>query len=404
MIDKLPSEILLDILSYLDYKDLISLCIVNSRLNEVCVTDHLWKHQCWKYWNSSKLSHESNWKTHFSAYYMEHGRYVNCYKPIKEAWDKILLFMSKNYPYVRAAINVGASERELDEAETKLNLKFPDELRCSLRIHNGQRLTTMGLFGTMSIQNHFRSESLLDISTSTTCQSMFTNCIPLTVCVDSGVAQFLTLTDTNGMKKGTVFYPSDVHTSLGTRHFCAFISADSYLEWLTSFGRQLEAEEFLVDSQLYRFCKVTQVQETTSYITVTVRTCFMPELSSMQPPNFFHTYRISMSMADDAPKSEFCQLETRHWLVIDEDGKEERVEGPGVVGEFPIMRAGEVFSWTSATSFKTTYGTMKGYFTMRNLQTGAKVHIACPPFHMKCLPYVTALEDETSRTNNHHQD
>lgn len=39
-------------------------------------------------------------------------------------------------------------------------------------------------------------------------------------------------------------------------------------------------------------------------------------------------------------------------------------------GEFPTMRAGESFSWTSYTTFPTTYGSMRGYFTMRNLKTG----------------------------------
>ncbi|PRD26956.1 UNVERIFIED_CONTAM: apaG [Trichonephila clavipes] len=76
-----------------------------------------------------------------------------------------------------------------------------------------------------------------------------------------------------------------------------------------------------------------------------------------------------MSMSPDAPQSEACQLETRHWIITDDNGSEEQVDGPGVVGEYPVMYPGANFSWVSSTSFTTTYGNMKGYFRMRNLQT-----------------------------------
>ena len=41
-----------------------------------------------------------------------------------------------------------------------------------------------------------------------------------------------------------------------------------------------------------------------------------------------------------------------------------------VLGEFPIMKPGEDYSWISCTSFNTPYGNMRGHFTMKNLQTG----------------------------------
>lgn len=76
-----------------------------------------------------------------------------------------------------------------------------------------------------------------------------------------------------------------------------------------------------------------------------------------------------MSMSPDAPQSESCQLETRHWIITDDKGSEEQVDGPGVVGEYPVMYPGASFSWVSSTSFSTTYGNMKGHFRMRNLET-----------------------------------
>jgi len=40
-----------------------------------------------------------------------------------------------------------------------------------------------------------------------------------------------------------------------------------------------------------------------------------------------------MSMDPAAPSSDSCKLSTRSWTITDEDGREEKVEGHGVVGE-----------------------------------------------------------------------
>ena len=41
-------------------------------------------------------------------------------------------------------------------------------------------------------------------------------------------------------------------------------------------------------------------------------------------------------MHPDAPESESCKLQTRHWIITDEEGGEERVDGPGVIGTLVI--------------------------------------------------------------------
>jgi len=38
-------------------------------------------------------------------------------------------------------------------------------------------------------------------------------------------------------------------------------------------------------------------------------------------------------MPTDAPDDASCQLTTRHWVITDGNGKVERVNGEGVVGE-----------------------------------------------------------------------
>ena len=40
-----------------------------------------------------------------------------------------------------------------------------------------------------------------------------------------------------------------------------------------------------------------------------------------------------MSMDPSSSPTDACQLSTRSWTITDEEGREERVEGPGVVGK-----------------------------------------------------------------------
>jgi len=39
-------------------------------------------------------------------------------------------------------------------------------------------------------------------------------------------------------------------------------------------------------------------------------------------------------------------------------------------GEYPVMKPGASFTWISSTHFTTTYGNMRGHFTMINIHTG----------------------------------
>jgi ApaG protein len=73
---------------------------------------------------------------------------------------------------------------------------------------------------------------------------------------------------------------------------------------------------------------------------------------------FLYTIRISNEGTDTV------QLLTRHWIITDATGHVEEVRGPGVVGEQPILAAGEAFEYTSGCPLSTPFGTMKGTYQM----------------------------------------
>ncbi|XP_076311121.1 F-box only protein 3-like isoform X2 [Tachypleus tridentatus] len=393
---QLPPDLLLNIFTFLDYKDLICCNKLNKKFHHLSSHNCLWKPLCKKYWLVTECPPGMSWKNQFCHWYQEWGCYIHCYCAIKGAWDKIMKFMVVNCPTIYSSVKCGLCEQEVRDIEENVSIKLPKDLKCSYRIHNGQKLNAPGLMGSMSIHSHYRTESLLDLETASIGfqqRDGLKGCLPLTICLHSGLTQFIALNDLDGYQPNIVFYPSQDLILQTSGSVDAFISGRSFTEWFVNYAELLDNGHFgVLNEQPYKFYKEPGCESTTRNITVTAETCFLPELSSVNPPHFFHTYRIVMSMGKDVSTLESCQLVSRHWIVTDENGHEERINGPGVVGEFPIIKPGTSYSWVSCTNFNTTYGNMRGHFTMKNLITGLTTDIMCPIYHMKCFPYVTAEE------------
>ena len=62
--------------------------------------------------------------------------------------------------------------------------------------------------------------------------------------------------------------------------------------------------------------------------------------------------------------SETAQLVSREWIITNADGEVERVKGPGVVGEQPVLPPGGSFEYTSYCPLKTAVGSMHGSYQM----------------------------------------
>ena len=61
---------------------------------------------------------------------------------------------------------------------------------------------------------------------------------------------------------------------------------------------------------------------------------------------------------------ETAQLISREWIITNADGEVERVKGPGVVGEQPVLPPGASFDYTSFCELKTPVGSMHGSYQM----------------------------------------
>jgi ApaG protein len=101
-------------------------------------------------------------------------------------------------------------------------------------------------------------------------------------------------------------------------------------------------------------------EATTRGVKVNVSSSFVAEQSAPQLGRWIFTYRIRVHNAG----FETVQLVNRHWTITDANGQVQEVDGPGVVGEQPVLGPGETFEYTSFCPLGTPFGTMEGAYEM----------------------------------------
>lgn len=110
---------------------------------------------------------------------------------------------------------------------------------------------------------------------------------------------------------------------------------------------------------------------------VTVLPAYLAEQSDPDDGHYVWSYTIEIANLG----GETAQLMTRHWIITDGNGRREDVNGPGVVGEQPILRPGDVFRYTSGCPLTTPSGIMVGTYRMVD-ENGRAFDIEIPAFSL----------------------
>jgi ApaG protein len=118
-------------------------------------------------------------------------------------------------------------------------------------------------------------------------------------------------------------------------------------------------------------------QATTRTIQVTVESFYLDEQSTPSDDHYVWAYQIHIE--NQGP--EVVQLLNRHWHITDANGRGQEVEGPGVVGEQPVLNPGESFEYTSGTPLTTPSGIMVGTYEMVT-STGELFDVKIPAFSL----------------------
>jgi ApaG protein len=115
----------------------------------------------------------------------------------------------------------------------------------------------------------------------------------------------------------------------------------------------------------------------TRNIEVVVTPRFVADRSSADNNYFFWAYTIAITNHG----TDTVQLKTRHWRITDASGRRQEVRGAGVVGEEPVLKAGESFEYTSGVPLQTPSGFMFGTYGMVT-SAGEHFDIEIPAFSL----------------------
>lgn len=122
--------------------------------------------------------------------------------------------------------------------------------------------------------------------------------------------------------------------------------------------------------------------EVTSGIRISVEPRYEPSISSPLMDSFVFSYSVTIENQSDVP----VQLMRRHWFIFDSCAMKREVEGPGVVGETPIIAPGEFFTYSSACDLRSFRGSMHGFYTMKKDGDEKLFSVRIPKFLLE-VPY-----------------
>jgi ApaG protein len=118
--------------------------------------------------------------------------------------------------------------------------------------------------------------------------------------------------------------------------------------------------------------------KTTHDVKVSVKPQYLMDQSDPDDNHYVWAYTVFIENLSDKK----LQLLHRRWLVTDAIGQTQKVQGEGVVGEKPVLRAGEGFQYTSGTVLVTPSGLMMGSYQMEDLEKQERFWIEVPAFSL----------------------
>jgi len=113
------------------------------------------------------------------------------------------------------------------------------------------------------------------------------------------------------------------------------------------------------------------VHRVTKGIKVSVETQFEGTFYKDHKKQYAFSYQVMIENLSDTE----VQLTSRYWLIKDALNNSEVVEGPGVIGQQPIIRPGNKHEYNSGCILISPYGSMQGYYNMKAGNEEIKVMI-----------------------------
>lgn len=116
-------------------------------------------------------------------------------------------------------------------------------------------------------------------------------------------------------------------------------------------------------------------EQRTENVIVRVEPEFLSEQSSPKDSRFIWAYTVEIDNQSDQDLT----VTDRFWQIADSSGQVQEVRAAGVVGETPLVKAGEIFRYTSGAPLTAPSGMMRGSYTVCS-ETGERFDIIVPTF------------------------
>ena len=117
---------------------------------------------------------------------------------------------------------------------------------------------------------------------------------------------------------------------------------------------------------------------TTRGIQVSVSAVFLEDQSDPDENAWVWAYQVRI----ENQGADTVQLLRRTWCITDARGRQQVVQGDGVVGVQPVLEPGESFEYTSGTPLETPSGIMSGAYHMVATLSGERFDAAIPAFSL----------------------
>jgi ApaG protein len=110
-------------------------------------------------------------------------------------------------------------------------------------------------------------------------------------------------------------------------------------------------------------------------MSVVVQAQYLADQSDPANQAFVFAYTVRITNSGQRP----AQIISRHWVIVDGRNVREDVRGLGVVGQQPLLAAGETFEYTSGCPIKTPVGSMRGTYLCVG-EDGVPFDVVVPEF------------------------
>lgn len=120
------------------------------------------------------------------------------------------------------------------------------------------------------------------------------------------------------------------------------------------------------------------VEQITQGVKISVKTKYNG--TSYRNNRLYYVFAYFVTIENYSSKT--IELTHRFWEIFDSLNKTEFVEGEGVIGQTPVLKPNDTYSYSSGCFLESNVGAMKGFYTMKDIKTFEQFKVAIPTFQL----------------------